>query len=139
MSLPQRRSDCPISVCLDLVGDRWTMLVIRDMVMFGAQRFSEFQSGKEGIATNILSDRLQRLTEGGIVRCSSDPEDGRRKIYRLTEKGIDLVPILIDLARWGATHDPNTGIPADFKKRVENDRDGVIAALRAQLESLGHG
>ena len=134
-----RRSDCPITFCLELVGDRWTMLVIRDMVMFGAQRFSEFQSGTEGIATNVLSDRLQRLTEGGIVVCSADPDDGRRKLYRLTHKGLDLVPILIDLARWGATHDPHTGISVEFKNRVENDRDGVIAALRAQLESLGHG
>ena len=115
------------------------MLIIRDMVMFGSQRFSEFQEAGEGIATNILSDRLQVLTERGVVVCTADPEDGRRKIYRLTAKGIDLVPVLIDLARWGATHDPHTGIPAEFRQRIEDDREGVIAALRAQLESLGHG
>ncbi|PCJ53490.1 MAG: transcriptional regulator [Planctomycetota bacterium] len=139
MPLQHRRSDCPISYCLDLVGDRWTMLVIRDMVMFGSKRFSEFQSSGEGIATNVLSDRLQCLAEGGILECSVDRDDGRKRIYRLTEKGIDLVPILIDLAQWGGRHDPNTAVPIEFRKRIENDREGVIAELRAQLESLGHG
>jgi len=115
------------------------MLVIRDMVMFGSQRFSEFENSGEGIATNVLSDRLQCLAEHGIVACTVDPEDGRRKIYALTEKGIDLVPILIDLAQWGAKYDPNTGVPAALKQRIENDRDGVIAELREQLESRGHG
>lgn len=115
------------------------MLVIRDMVMFGSKRFSEFQSSGEGIATNVLSDRLQCLAEGGILECSVDRDDGRKRIYRLTEKGIDLVPILIDLAQWGGRHDPNTAVPIEFRKRIENDREGVIAELRAQLESLGHG
>jgi len=139
MPLQDRRSACPISFCLDLLGDRWTMLVVRDMVMFGSQRFSEFENSGEGIATNVLSDRLQCLTEQGIVACAADPEDGRRKIYSLTKKGLDLVPILIDLAQWGAKHDPETGVPVELKQRIENDRDGVIADLREQLESRGHG
>jgi len=139
MPLQDRRSACPVSFCLDILGDRWTMLVIRDMVMFGSQRFSEFVSSGEGIATNVLSDRLQCLSEQGIVVAAVDPEDGRRKIYTLTAKGLDLVPILIDLAQWGAQHDPHTGVPAELKQRIENDRDGVIASLREQLESRGHG
>ena len=109
------------------------MLVIRDLVILGKRRFKEFEESGEGIATNVLSDRLQSLTESGILQSKKDPEDGRRVIYSLTEKGLDLIPILVDLAAFGAKHDAETAAPKEMQKRLAQDRDGVIAELRERL------
>jgi DNA-binding HxlR family transcriptional regulator len=79
-------------VSLEAFGDRWSLLVIRDMMVRGYRSFKEFQASGEGIASNVLADRLDKLTAAGIVRAESDPKDGRRVEYRLTEKGIDLAP-----------------------------------------------
>jgi len=125
------RSGCPISFALDLLGDRWTLLVVRDVVMMGKRQFSEFLDSTEGMATNVLSDRLQTLCEAGIIESSKDPDDGRKVIYKPTEKGLDLIPTLVELARWGADHDPETAAPAPLRERMKNDRDGVIAGIRA--------
>jgi DNA-binding HxlR family transcriptional regulator len=124
-----KRSTCPISFALEVFGDRWTLLVIRDLVFKGKKRFSEFLGSTEGIATNVLSDRLQTLQDQGIIQSARDPEDGRRVLYRLTEMGLDLIPSLVELIRWGSRHDPETGAPEDFLRRIEKDRDGLIAEL----------
>ena len=127
-----RRSGCPISVALDLLGDRWTLLVIRDLVFLDKRRFSEFAASPEGIATNVLTDRLQSLEEAGIVERRRDPDDGRRVLYRLTQKGLGLIPTLVELARWGAQHDPDTAAPPALLRRIRRDREGLIAELRAR-------
>ena len=132
MTGPKRRSSCPISFTLDLFGDRWTLLVIRDLVMRGKRRFSEFLASGEGIATNVLSERLQRLLDAKVIESEQDPDDGRRVLYNLTPKGIDLIPALIELARWGALHDSKTGAPAEFIERYEADRAGLIAELASK-------
>lgn len=95
-----RRSPCPVACALDLFGDRWTLLVIRDLFL-GKQRFEEFLASPEGIATNILTDRLKSLAKNGLVKRSADPEDGRRVIYQLTERGRSTRSFLIPLVRWG--------------------------------------
>jgi len=133
MPHPKSRSRCPISFSLDLLGDRWTLLVIRDFVFMGKRHFSEFLGSGEGIATNVLTDRLQRLQEAGVIESRRDSEDGRKVIYRLTEMGIDLVPTLLELARWGATHDPDTGAPKEIVERYKNDRKGLEAEIVARL------
>ena len=101
------RSECPIAASLDILGDRWTLVVLRDMLLGGRSRFSEF-AADESIATNILTDRLHRLVDSGLIEKSSDPADGRRVIYRPLAPAIELVPVLAELAAWGVRH---TAVP----------------------------
>src|ERR1017187_10598213 len=88
----KRRSECPLNVSVEMLGDRWSLLIIRDMMLGGFRTYKQFMECYEGIATNILADRLRRLTANGIVTAAPDPRDGRKLIYQLTGKGIDLAP-----------------------------------------------
>jgi DNA-binding HxlR family transcriptional regulator len=101
------RSPCPVSCALDLFGDRWTLLVIRDLIL-GRSRFKDFISSPEGIPTNILSDRLERLLESGIVRQIPATDGGKRMAYELTDKGEALRPILKSMRDWGLTWERGT-------------------------------
>lgn len=94
------RSNCPVSCALDLVGDKWTLVIIRDMLMFGKETFKDFSESGEQIATNILSSRLKMLEERKIVTKHKSPSNKRVNIYRLTEKGIELLPVIIELVQW---------------------------------------
>ncbi|MBL4844642.1 MAG: helix-turn-helix transcriptional regulator [Planctomycetes bacterium] len=132
MSRKKRRSGCPISFALELFGDRWTLLVVRDLVFMGKRRFSEFSASSEGVATNVLSDRLRRLVEAGVIESLGDPDDGRRVLYHLTPAGVALIPTLVELANWGALHDPDTAAPAEFVRRFARDRAGLIEDLAAK-------
>lgn len=102
-----RRSPCPVACALDLFGDRWTLLVIRDL-MRGRSRFKEFTGSPEGIPTNILSDRLERLQLKGIVEQVPATEGGKRMAYALTEKGESLRPVLLAIRDWGLKWEPGT-------------------------------
>src|SRR5438445_6998523 len=106
----KRRSGCPVSITLEMFGDRWSLLIIRDLMVRGLRTFREFQESGEGIATNILADRLQKLQAAGIITAEEEKTDGRRVNYRLTEKGIDLAPVLLELLIWAARHE-ETGAP----------------------------
>lgn len=117
------RSGCPISFSLEMFGDAWTLLVLRDLILSGKQRFGEMLASGEGIASNILADRLRRLERAGIVTRPDDPNDGRQVIYRVTDKGRTLVPVLLEIAAWGARHDPNTAAPPGFAERFYADRE----------------
>lgn len=134
-----RRSGCPISFSLDVFGDRWTLLVLRDLLLKGKRHFRELAASDEGIATNILTDRLKRLETSGIVVRSRDENDGRQIIYAATEKGLGLIPVLLELAAWGATHDPDTDAPPDFVPNFQRDRDAVIDRTRALQTSSAKG
>ena len=90
----KRRSECPLNASVEMLGDRWSLLIIRDMMLRGFRTFKEFMECYEGIATNILADRLRKLTEYGVIDARADAWDGRKLIYTLTEKGIDLAPVL---------------------------------------------
>jgi DNA-binding HxlR family transcriptional regulator len=102
-----RRSPCPVACALDLIGDRWTMLVVRDLFL-GKQRFDEFLASPEGIATNILADRLKLLQEQGLLTKTADEEDRRRFRYELTSTGKSLRDVIVPLARWGLANLPGT-------------------------------
>ncbi|HEU5451572.1 MAG TPA: helix-turn-helix domain-containing protein, partial [Terriglobales bacterium] len=102
---PKHRSGCPVSASLEVLGDRWSLLIVRDLMVRGFRRFKEFQQSGEGIATNILAGRLRRLQQAGIVTAEVDDEDARAVNYRLTEKGIDLAPALLELLIWGSRHE----------------------------------
>src|SRR5262245_26331332 len=104
VDVSQRRSSCPINLCVETFGDRWSLLVIRDLMLRGYSTYKQLASAREGIATNILADRLARLEQEGIISSRPDPSDGRKQLYRLTEKGIDLAPILMEMARWSSKH-----------------------------------
>ena len=130
------KSNCPISYSLDLFGDRWTLLILRDLILWGKTRFAEFQASDEKIASNILSDRLRRLEEQGVIGIEKDPSDARQKIYTATEKGLSLTPVLLEIAAWGASHDPDTGAPADFAADFYADRAAYYAEHRERITGL---
>lgn len=125
----KRRSGCPVSISLEVFGDRWSLLVIRDLMVRGFRTFREFQEAGEGIATNILADRLRKLEAAGIICTEADPADGRKLNYRLTEKGIDLAPLLLDLLIWGARHE-NTGASCALVEKLAAHREQVLAEVR---------
>ena len=125
----KRRSGCPVSISLEILGDRWSLLIIRDLMVRGLHTFKDFQESGEGIATNILADRLRKLEAAGIITAEPEAADARRVRYRLTEKGIDLAPLLLDLLIWGARHE-RTGAPAALIAKMEKDREAVLVEAR---------
>ena len=129
----ERRSGCPVSVSLEIFGDRWSLLIIRDLMVRGYRTFKEFQNSGEGIATNILADRLQKLEHSGILSAEIDEHDARRVNYRLTEKGIDLAPALLELLIWGARHE-KTGVPCEVIEHLAQNREQVLAETRRRWE-----
>ena len=133
----QRRSDCPISFALETFGDRWSLLIIRDMVYFGKKSYSEFLASDERMATNILASRLVQLEQQGLVVKKPDETDKRKEVYFLTEKGLDLIPILLELASWGAQHDPQTAAPQAWMARVKADKEKLINLIRETVQRGG--
>ena len=130
------KSACPISYSLDIFGDRWTLLVLRDLILHGKSRFAEFLESDEGIASNILSDRLGRLEAQGIIARERDPGDRRQKLYMVTEKGLSLTPVLLEIAAWGASNDDNTGAPTGFAGAFYADRDAYYKDHRNLITDL---
>ena len=130
---PKRRSGCPVSISLDIFGDRWSLLIIRDLMVRGFRMFKEFQAAGEGIATNILADRLRRLRAAGILAEEAEETDRRRVYYRLTEKGIDLAPVLLDLLVWGSRHE-EADAPCAIVEKMAANRGQVLAEVRRRWE-----
>ena len=106
---PDRRSPCPVSCSLDILGDRWTLLVVRDL-MLGRSRFKDFTSSPEGIPTNILTERLTRLVHHGIAEKVPAEQGAKRLVYQLTEKGRALKPLLIEITKWALEWEEGTFI-----------------------------
>lgn len=127
----KHRSHCPISYGLDIVGDRWTLLVLRDLIIVGKRHFRDLMSSAEGIASNILTARLKFLEAQGLISCRRDPDSARQLIYEPTAKGLDLLPTMLELARWGAMHDKDTAAPKDFVRRMEQNRDALVGEIRS--------
>jgi len=124
----KRRSECPLNASVEMLGDRWSLLIIRDMMLRGWRTFKEFLEGYEGIATNILADRLRKLVAYGILTADRDPSDGRRLIYSLTAKGIDLAPVLTEMVLWAAAHE-YTGNQA-LVRQMRKDKEKFMAEVR---------
>jgi DNA-binding HxlR family transcriptional regulator len=125
---PKRRSGCPLNASVEILGDRWSLLIIRDMMLRGFRSFKEFLESHERIATNILADRLRRLEAYGIISTARDPSDGRKLIYSLTAKGIDLAPVLTEMVLWAAAHE-KTGNQT-LVRQMRKDKEQVISAVR---------
>jgi DNA-binding HxlR family transcriptional regulator len=128
-AIAKHRSACPVSISLEVLGDRWSLLIVRDLMVRGFTTFQDFVESGEGIATNILADRLRRLQRSGVVTGERDENDGRRVIYRLTEKGIDLAPVMLELLLWGARHE-KTGAPPAVIAELAKDRRAVVEETR---------
>ncbi|MGA3294445.1 MAG: helix-turn-helix domain-containing protein [Candidatus Acidiferrales bacterium] len=118
-----------MSVSLERFGDRWSLLIIRDLMVRGYRTFKEFEEAGEGIATNILADRLRKLESAGIISAEAEQKDRRRVSYRLTEKGIDLAPVLLELLIWGARHE-ETKAPCAVIEKMAKNREQVLAETR---------
>lgn len=123
---PRTRSGCPVAVALEQMGDRWSLLIVRDMMVRGYRTFGEFLRSGEGISTNVLAERLRRLERHGILTTEPAEDDRRRVNYRLTEKGIALAPMLLELLLWSARWE-QTAAPCGFVELMEQNRAGVLA------------
>ena len=135
--LPSRRSSCPIACALDCVGDRWTLVVLRDIIIVRRRHFQELLAGNEGIASNILADRLKQLEAAGMITRRRDPADPKRVIYEATEKGLDLLPVMIELVRWSIKYEPKAAAPAHFLRRLAKDATGSSRDIRAAHHHAG--
>lgn len=125
---------CPINASLLVLGDRWSLLIVRDLLFAGYRTFNEFLRSAQGVATNILADRIKGLLDAGIITKAADPDDGRKWIYSLTPKGVDLAPVLLELSRWGSTYE-NGIAPPGVLERWDADRAGFLADLRKSAQA----
>ncbi len=125
-----RRSGCPLNAALEVLGDQWSLLIVRDLMFKCRDSFAELMEGGEGIASNILADRLRRLEEAGIIVRRRHPSDRRRQVYELTTKGADLAPALVELIVWGDRYH-QTEAPRAIIQRMREHRDQVVAELQS--------
>jgi DNA-binding HxlR family transcriptional regulator len=133
-----RKSDCPINFAMEIFGDRWTFLIVRDLMFKGKHYYGEFLLSEEKIATNTLANRLSLLESNGIITKSSDPSHKQKIMYRLTKKGIDLVPVLVEFILWSAKYDENSAVEMKFVKSVKRDRVGLISEISTRhFDELG--
>lgn len=125
----QARSTCPINFSLEIVGDAWSLLIIRDIVYFGKRTFGEFHASDEGIARNILTSRLAKLEENGIL-VKRPHTDKRKDIYTLTDKGLDLIPLLMDAADWGVCYGLEIDAPVWWIETVRRHRPAIVEEIK---------
>jgi len=128
-----QRSNCPVSFSLDFLGDKWSLLIIRDMMIANKSTYGEFLQSDEKISTNILADRLVVLEQNGFITRSVSSEKKNRIIYRMTEKAIDLVPIIMEYNIWGAKYNPN-GDHA-LLKELNEDKQKTILKYQEKIRS----
>lgn len=128
------RSTCPISSALDIFGDKWSLLVVRDLMFNEKKTYGEFLESEEKIATNILADRLMMLEAGGIISKEKHPESKAKVLYKLTAKGIDLVPALVEIILWSEKHQEVHPFATKFAKAVKKDKEGMIKGIAASLK-----
>lgn len=132
--MDKKRSDCPISCSLDVLGDKWSLLIIRDVMLRGKMSYSEFLNSEERIATNILVSRLTILEGEKILVKDVSPENKSKYIYSLTQKGADLLPIIIELMDWGAKYNKNCP-RKELGQKIKKDKATVVRELSAVLRN----
>jgi len=128
---PKWRSGCPLNASVEILGDRWSLLIIRDMMLRGFRSYKQFLESYEGIATNILADRLRKLIAHGIITIERDPSDGRKTIYSLTAKGKDLAPVLTEMVLWAAAHEDTEN--QALVRQIQKDKQQFLAEVRQRL------
>ncbi|MEO4040511.1 helix-turn-helix domain-containing protein [Hoeflea sp. CAU 1731] len=125
------KTECPIDFAARVVGDRWSLLILRDILLYSKSRFSELAS-EEGIATNILSDRLRQLVDRGVIEKKRDPDDRRSYIYQATSRGNGLAGLMSELGAWGTTHEPASKDLIGTLKHYRPDSE-VAATIRSNI------
>ena len=130
----KKRSDCPISSALDIVGDKWSLLIIRDIALSGKNNYNEFLKSDEKIATNVLADRLSMLESAGILVKEEHPESKAKIFYRLSAHGIDLLPVLVELILWSDKYLSISLQAKQFAKALRKDKESLIKQLSAGLK-----
>lgn len=133
MEIIKKRSNCPLSGSLDIFGDKWSLLIIRDLVFGNKCTYNDFLRSEEGIATNILASRLKGLEENGVIEKSKHPDSKAKKLYRLTQKGIDLLPIIVEIYIWS---DMYLTVPAEIKNTINEAKKNKIEFLKQLTENL---
>ena len=133
--LKSTRSECPVSFALDLFGDKWSLLIVRDLFLKGRQRYQDLLNSGERIATNILADRLARLEKNGLIRKSGDPANKKQSFYSLTGKGTDLSAVLLEMVIWGLKYSPDPARRRAFLKRMRSDEPGVRKEIEWRLRT----
>jgi DNA-binding HxlR family transcriptional regulator len=133
----QRRSYCPINFALESFGDPWSLLIIRDIVYFGKKTYGEFLSSEEGIATNILASRLAQMEKQGIITKRQSKMERRKEEYVLTEKGLDIIPLLVEIASWSAGYDRETAAPIDWITLCNTRKAEMIQLIRETVRDGG--
>jgi len=128
------RSDCPISTALDIFGDKWSLLIIRDMMFKGKNTYGDFLTGGEGIATNTLADRLVMLECADIISKQKHPESKAKILYKLTPKGIALIPVLVEIIAWSEKYHMVHPQAKEFARQIEKDKSGLIKSLFKRLQ-----
>src|SRR5436189_6407158 len=124
----ERRSDCPLNATLEVLGDRWSLLIVRDLIFKGRTTYKDFLAGGEGIATNVLADRLRRLEAEGVIEKGRDAADARRLVYRLTAQGLALAPVLVEMLVWGDGH-YQTAAPRATIREMTQHRERFLAEV----------
>ena len=122
------RSGCPLNASVEILGDRWSLLIVRDMMLRGLHSYKEFLDSYEGIATNILADRLRKLEKHGIITTEKDNSDGRKVVYVMTEKGMELAPVLTEMVLWAAAHEDTQN--QALVREISKDKQKFISAIR---------
>jgi len=131
----KRRSNCPVTYTLDIIGDRWAVLIVRDIIFFGKTSFGDFARSQEGIATNILTDRLKRLEEQNILSKTPDESNQKKFVYSLTDKGLDLLPIIVEMILFSEKHDPETVVTKSKLKEIKKNKNKFIQDLQKKHKS----
>lgn len=137
MKVSKKRSDCPVSSSLDIWGDKWSLLIVRDLMFAKQCTYGDFLKSDEKIATNILASRLQTLEENEIITKSNHPDSKAKVLYKLTQKGIDLLPVMIEINLWAEKY---FTLPTDRKamlKEVKKDKEKFIKTAAKELKKSG--
>lgn len=125
---------CPIRYGLGLIGDKWSLLIVRDLMFKGRHNYGEFLNAGEGISTNILADRLAQFEAKGIISKSPDPSHGKKFHYGLTDKGLDLMPVMFAIMDWSEKYDEQTEVPKEFIKQLRKRPNALRRQILASLE-----
>jgi DNA-binding HxlR family transcriptional regulator len=135
MKVIEKRSDCPISSSLDIFGDKWSLLIVRDLMLHKNRTYGDFAKSQEKIATNILANRLQVLEDNGIIIKLPYPDNKVKSLYQLSQKGIDIIPALIEIALWGEKYELKTEKSSTFLEEVKKNKSKFLKNTMNKLIS----
>ena len=132
---------CPITFAMEIFGDKWSLVILRDMFFKNKKYYSEFLNSAEKIATNILANRLQKMESVGLISKTKDSQNLSKFIYKLTDTGKDLLPVILDIIEWSSKYNPQPettdsiilGAPDNLLKKLNNDREGLINEILSKL------